>query len=150
MIFDQFENAKQYRGIHAGLDAAFEYIARHRFEDDTPGKVTVDGERIFYTIAPVQGKGKGGAKLEAHKRYIDIQFVLSGEDLIGLKAMSECQWDKNGFDAGKDIGFCDDQPESWIVLKPGMFVILWPQDAHAPLSNDEAMNKVVFKIALDW
>lgn len=150
MIFDHFDNATQYRGIHAGLDAAFDYIAGHRFEEDTPGKIDVDGGRLFYTIAPVQGKGKGLAKLEAHQRYIDIQFVLSGNDVIGLKPTPECQADPNGFDTAKDIGFYEDAPESWITLKPGRFVILWPQDAHAPLSTQESMNKVVFKIALDW
>ena len=64
--------------------------------------------------------------------------------------VGHCQPDADGFNDSADIGFFDDEPTSWLELVPGCFAIFHPQDAHAPLSTDDEMLKVVVKIALDW
>lgn len=150
MILDRLENQALYRDLHPGLAAAFDFLANNQLRSLPHGKHEIDGERLFVTLGARRGKGMGGAKLEAHKRYLDIQLVLSGSDRIGYKPTSQCRPDADGFNDSADIGFFDDEPTSWLELVPGSFAIFHPQDAHAPLSTDDEMLKVVVKIALDW
>lgn len=150
MILDRLENAGRYRGLHAGLAAAFDYIASGKLAELPVGKHEIDGKRLFVMVADERGRGEGVPKLEAHKRYIDIQMVTTGQDRIGWKPTKLCQPDAEGFHEDKDIGFFGDEPENWLVLHPGDFTVFFPEDAHAPLSTEGTMHKAVFKIALDW
>ena len=84
--------------------------------------------------------------LEAHRGYIDIQYVIDGADLIGIRKTSGCANPIGGYDRQKDIIFFNDKPEKYIKLKPGEFAIFFPDDAHAPLSGRAAAHKAVIKI----
>src|SRR4051812_20470544 len=90
MVFDRIENAGLYENMHPLFPRAFEFLRNEAHNKDV-GKHVLDGERLFALIATVPGRGRDGAKLEAHQRYIDIQYVIKGTDDIGLKPTSRCE-----------------------------------------------------------
>jgi YhcH/YjgK/YiaL family protein len=96
------------------------------------------------------GRGRESARLEAHRKYIDIQYVADGSDLFGWKPLESCQQIDTPFDTERDYGLFADPPDLWVPLPKGTFVIFYPEDAHAPLADVQPMLKAVVKVALDW
>lgn len=97
----------------------------------------------------VQGKPREMARLEAHRKYIDIQLVLEGDETMGWKPLVDCVDAVSEHSAEKDIRFFRDAPASWIAVPPGHFCIFFPEDAHAPLVGTGALHKVIFKVAVE-
>ena len=96
-----------------------------------------------------QGRGREKSLLEAHRRYIDIQFVISGEDCIGWLPISDCERVSSPYDANRDLEFFFDQPATWLAVSPGNFAAFYPEDAHAPLAAQGPIHKVVVKVAVE-
>jgi len=152
MILDRLENAEQYYPLHAGFAQACDYLRRTDFTKMTPGKNEVDGERLYVMLNKAPGRGREGAKLEAHRRYIDIQYTIVGPDEIGWRPLKACGQIDTPFDAEKDFGLFADRPEAWIAVPAGSFAIFFPEDAHAPMgaATDCQLLKAVMKVAVDW
>jgi YhcH/YjgK/YiaL family protein len=102
---------------------------------------------MFVILDRQDGRGRDAARLEAHRRYIDIQYTVRGEE-IGWTPRSSCGAADGGFDEGKDIGFFRDAPAAWVRVPPGSFAIFFPEDAHAPLAGRGALVKAIVKIRL--
>jgi YhcH/YjgK/YiaL family protein len=97
-----------------------------------------------------EGHSREGVRFESHRRYVDIQYTLSGEDLIGWKPVAQCTNDQEPFDVVKDVGYYVDRPELWIPVPTGTFVVFFPEDAHAPMGGTGLIHKIVVKVAVDW
>jgi YhcH/YjgK/YiaL family protein len=113
-----------------------------------PGTHPVQGERIFAIVEACAGRSRAEAKLECHRRYIDIQLVLEGVDEMGWKPLAACVDPATDYDAARDIRFFNDAPASWIATPPESFCLFFPDDAHAPLVSVGTIRKVVVKIAV--
>ena len=146
MILDTLENWRRYASLKAGFAKAFEFLSRDDLGKLPAGRHEIDGEKVFAIIVREQGKGRAGAKLEAHKLYTDIQYCVSGMEEMGWRPVSRCAEDE-GFDDQKDLGFFGDAPESWATLAPGRFAIFFPADAHAVLGGTGRIRKVIVKVA---
>ncbi|MBM3336048.1 YhcH/YjgK/YiaL family protein [Candidatus Sumerlaeota bacterium] len=148
MIVDKLDNAPRYYGVHPGFKAAFEYLKTQHLDSLTTGRREIDGARLYALISRDQGRGKAAAKLEAHRKYIDIQYVIAGDELIGVRPTADCRQVSAAYDPERDIGFFADAPDTWVLLHAGSFVILWPEDAHAPLSGEGEVRKAIVKVAV--
>jgi YhcH/YjgK/YiaL family protein len=113
------------------------------------GRHEIDGDRLFCMISKGPGRSRAEAKLEAHRKYIDIQYVIAGTEEMGWRPTAACTLSEVSYDAEKDIEFFADEPESWTQVPAGSFVIFFPQDAHAPLVSDAEIHKAVLKIAVE-
>jgi YhcH/YjgK/YiaL family protein len=112
-----------------------------------PGRYEIVGDEVFAIIEDTTGRGREASPLEYHRRYIDIQYVVSGEETFGWSAIAECNAPKGEFDSSRDIGFYNDQPSNWVKIPAGYFAIFFPEDCHAPLAGDGAVQKIVIKVA---
>lgn len=148
MILDRLERAEHYYDMHPGFERAFSFLRQSGLAELPPGRHEIDGGRIFCIIGKGPGRRRAEAKLEAHRKYIDIQYVIAGVDDMGWKPTSACALVDTRYDADKDIEFFKDEPESWTEVPTGSFVIFFPQDAHAPLVSGEEIHKAVLKIAV--
>jgi YhcH/YjgK/YiaL family protein len=92
--------------------------------------------------------GHDGARLEVHRRYIDIQCTLSGHEEIGWRPLARCTEWSEAFDAERDIGFFAERPETWLVVPAEHFAMFFPDDAHAPLAGFGLVKKAIVKIAV--
>ena len=103
-----------------------------------------------YLYANIQTyQTKEDALFEAHRDYIDIQYIISGEEKIGVADYSSCT-EAIAYDKEKDIEFLNGNGE-YYPLKEGEYMILYPQDAHKPsisLNNQSTVRKVVVKVKI--
>ncbi|CAN5852583.1 YhcH/YjgK/YiaL family protein [soil metagenome] len=148
MIIDTLEHAHRYLQIHPMFALAFAFLASTDLKSLPPGRRELNGQRLIASIDHVTGLGRGRTRLEAHRRYIDIQVAFDGCDEIGWRPLGECRAVDEAHDETRDVGFWKDRPDSWIVLSPGRFAIFFPEDAHAPLAGSGAVKKAVMKIAV--
>jgi YhcH/YjgK/YiaL family protein len=148
MILDTLTQADRYHTLHPLFARAFEFLRGTDLLALAPGRHTVQGEELFAIVEACAGRTRAEAKLECHRRYIDIQLVLEGIDEMGWKPLTECAAPITDHDTARDIRFFDDVPSSWVATPAGSFCIFFPADAHAPLVSDGMIRKVVMKIAV--
>lgn len=146
MIIDDIKNAGFYENVHPDFAKAFEFILTSDFSKLEDGKYEIKGDDIFAIVQQYKTKDKEEAILEAHKKYIDIQYISSGVELIGVSML-----DKQTpvvSESEKDLAFYEGE-SSFIKLKKGMFAIFFPHDLHMPgIKQDQsiAVKKVVLKV----
>ncbi|MDP7161883.1 MAG: YhcH/YjgK/YiaL family protein [Phycisphaerae bacterium] len=147
MILDHLDNWKRYAGLNRRFAKAFEFLQRQDLADLPPGRHALDGDRLYVVVVRADGMGRNKATLEAHRKYIDIQFCLRGTDEIGWKPVAHCTPDEKDFDEAKDGATFTDKPEAWVTTAAGTFGIFFPTDAHAPLGGTGGLHKIIVKIA---
>ena len=150
MILDVVASEEHLKQLHPGFGPALQYLRSTNLGQLTEGRQEIDGSRLYALVMRGQGRSQKGAKLEAHRRYIDIQYSIAGSDVIGWKPASTCRDPEQAYDEKKDIQYFRDAPDSWVSIPQGSFGIFYPQDAHAPMATDGPFHKVVVKIAVDW
>lgn len=147
MIFDTLANSGRYTALHPLFPRAFEFLRSTDLQKLTPGRYPIDGEHLIAIVEAAAGRSRNRAKLECHRKYIDIQLVLEGTDEMGWKPLLDCHKPLADYNAEKDIQFFSDAPASWISTPPWAFCIFFPEDAHAPLVSEGNIRKVILKIA---
>jgi biofilm protein TabA len=148
MILDSLENATRYHNLHPGFRQGFEFLARPNLAALDSGKYELNGEQVFALVNRDPGRGRAGARLEAHRKYIDIQFLVAGSEEIGWRPTCECHQLTDPYDPSRDIMFFADPSQAWIILPVGKFMIFYPEDAHAPLASTGENVKAVIKVAV--
>ncbi len=148
MILDDLKNAARYHVLHAGFRLGFEFLARPDLESLDSGRYELAGDRLFALVNRDPGRGHEGARLEAHRKYIDIQMLVSGSEEIGWRPTAECGQLTDPYDEARDIMFFADPSHVWINLPVGKFMIFYPEDAHAPLASRGENVKAVIKVAV--
>lgn len=148
MILDALSQSDRYRTLHPLFARAFDYLRNTDLMALAPGKHTVEGENLFAIVEHCAGRTRSEAKLESHRRYIDIQLVLEGVDEMGWRPLAQCVEPIGEFDTARDIRFYDDAPTTWVATPAGSFCLFFPDDAHAPLVSDGMIRKVIMKIAV--
>lgn len=149
IIVDKLQNAEDYYSMHPAFEKAFAFLRQDGLAGLPAGRYEIDGERLFCMISKGPGRTRSEAKLEAHRKYIDIQYVIAGTDEMGFKPTADCKLVDTNYDPDKDIGFFRDQPDTWTPVPAGSFVIFFPQHAHAPLVSSAEIHKAVLKIAVE-
>jgi len=150
MILDDLARAARYLRLHEGFRVGFDFLSRPDLLQLDGGRHEIDGDRVFALINRDPGRGHAGARLEAHRKYIDIQYLVDGSEEIGWRPTAECKSLTDPYVEARDIMFFGDSPQTWIVLPVGKFMILYPEDAHAPLAATGDNVKAVIKVAVEW
>lgn len=148
MIIDNLSNAGRYRALHPLFEKAFDYLRGIDTGALSSGEISIDGERLKTTVAESKMRTKQEARLETHRKFIDIQVPVSKKETFGWKSTGELLAPVKVFDDAGDIGFYHDEPTAYISAQPGEFVVFFPEDAHAPLIGEGEILKIVLKIAV--
>jgi len=151
VILDTIDNTHLYTGLHASFAKAFEILRDSAVSQKEDGRYTVDGDEVYYMIQRYTTKPMSQGRLEAHRKHIDIQFLLSGKELLGYAPVKDLTVAEE-YNPQKDIAFFSTPRDiTEIKLEPGLFCILFPDDAHLPcchLAEPTEARKVVIKIRL--
>jgi biofilm protein TabA len=148
MILDMLALAGRYAALHPDFGEAFGFLAKTNLAALSQGRHDIDGDRMFVLIDHKDGLGRHGARLEAHRRHIDIQYTFDGMEEIGWTPLAACRPPAGGYDDTNDIAFFEDRPTTWLSVPPGHFVIFFPDDVHAPLGGQGMLKKAVIKVAV--
>lgn len=143
MVLDALPLLRRYLDLHPAFRIAANFILSRDLGALAPDRHEIDGSRVYLSVDHKEGRGRNGTRLESHRRHIDIQVTLAGNEEIGWKTVSACHSRIGAFDEQRDIQFYEDLPASWLAVPPGYFAIFFPHDAHAPLAQ-----KAIFKIAV--
>lgn len=146
MVVDRLENIGKYASLNPLFAKAVEFLQSHDLNALELGKVELQGKDLLINVSQTKPKTKEQAKLETHKDFIDIQIPLSGTELMGYTAATDCMPADAPYNPEKDITFFEGTAESYITVKPGMFAIFFPQDGHAPGITPEGVKKIVVKV----
>lgn len=147
MIIDLISNIEQYKALGERMSKAIDFIKSTDFKTLETGKHAVDGNEIFVAVSEYCTKPEAEAKPEAHKKYIDIQMVIEGAELMGYLPI-EGQETSTTYNPEKDVEFYA-LKTNLIKIEPGMFAVFFPQDIHQPgvlLNGAEKVRKVVVKV----
>ncbi|OGS83890.1 MAG: hypothetical protein A2061_05055 [Gallionellales bacterium GWA2_59_43] len=148
MILSALSQSSRYASLHPLFQRAFDYIRDTDLFALAPGRYPIVDDDLFAIVEHVPGKTKEMARLEVHRRYIDIQLVLEGDEQMGWKPLADCFNPVSEHSEEKDIRFFHDAPASWVAVPPDHFCIFFPEDAHAPLVANGMVRKVIFKVAV--
>lgn len=149
MILDTLARGDRYLALHPRFARAFAFLRGTDLRALEPGRYAIEDEQLFAIVEACSGRTREEAKLECHRRYIDIQLVLEGVDEMGWRPTADCADPATDYDTARDIRFFNDAPSSWIATPPGAFCVFFPDDAHAPLVGAGTIRKVVVKVAVD-
>jgi|SRR5690606_3099105 biofilm protein TabA len=148
MIIDTLSNADRYHGVHPLFAEAFQYVASQDLHALEVGNYVISGEELKAVMMDKPGKTAAESleKFECHDKHIDIQILVKGEEQIGWKPRIECKVPKGAYNPEKDVLFYNDEPDMYFKLMPGQFVILFPEDVHAPMIGEGNIKKLVIKV----
>jgi YhcH/YjgK/YiaL family protein len=146
MILDILENAHIYTDLNPHFDAAFKFLCRTDITDLPEGRSEIDGENVYATIVKGPGRKPENAQIETHDKYIDIHYIIDGTDTMGWKARKDLGPTTDASDPKNDIVFYEDDSDVWTAVKPGMFTVFFPEDAHLPMISDDTLHKVIIKV----
>jgi YhcH/YjgK/YiaL family protein len=147
MILDLLANASLYGGLPARLVAALDFLQSTDLAALPLGKTVLDGERRFALVQEYQPKPASALKYEAHRRYWDVQYVVSGVERMGWNTFGRMTI-SHPHDADRDVAFFTGSGDTFLV-PAGTFAIFGPHDVHMPgIAPDNALAATVRKIVV--
>lgn len=150
MIFETLTLCDRHAGVHPRFAAAFGFL-RAMPADLPAGRQEIDGDRLFAIVQSYTTTAASERKFEHHRKYIDIQFLASGEEIIEHLPLAGLAVDVP-YDGEKDYGLLREPAiKSAVVLRPGELGIFFPEDAHKPgcwVRAPARVRKVVVKVLL--
>lgn len=151
MIVDRIENTQLYLPLHRHFQKAFAVLADPALLKESDGRHNIDGDSLYFIIQHYTTKPVDQNRFESHRKYIDIQALLAGQEMLGYAPTVGLEV-VEPYREEKDIMFY--RVGTMIAqtrLEPGLFCLLYPHDAHLPscqLACPTEVHKVVFKVKL--
>ena len=148
---NQQELAIQYYRNPERWEKAFSFLKSEDLAGLAPGRYELEGPDLFVNIDEYVTKNEEEARFEAHRKYADIQYLVSGEEKIGVTALKNTS-EIVPYDREKDIAFYTANENNFRLATPGKFFVFFPDDAHRPCvrtSGNNKVRKVVIKVRID-
>lgn len=149
MIYDHFDNLILYAAPGTLLHKALVY-ARDVAPDVPDGRIEIDGERLYASVSTYATGTRDERRFEAHRQYIDIQVLLSGEEAIDVSLERDLD-PLEIYDPQRDVMFLKPpQHAASVPMRPGWFAVFYPHDVHRPgchLQGPQRVRKIVMKVA---
>lgn len=145
MIIDNLGNAEKYIPLHKDFKLVFDFLKSNDLTKMECGKHELRGNEVFFNLQEYETKQT--QKLEAHKKYIDIQVVAIGEEYMGYTNIEKTTLSEN-YNEEKDVMFLNGRVDK-VLADNKTFLIFYPEDAHMPalsVDEDKYVKKAIFKI----
>lgn len=150
MIIDNFNNFDKYLTLNPNFQKAIEFVSNNSLMSFENGKYIIEEQnsivKSYIVIAEDDKNIDRPDVLEAHRKYIDIQFPLNGDLKLVWKNIIECQKINMNYDDENDLIFFDDLPDFEFLIKNNNFVILFPEDAHYATTPEKYIKKAIIKV----
>ena len=149
MILDTIENYQLYKAINERIAKGFDFLRTTDLNAIPSGKHDIDGDTIFALVQEYQTKPLSECKLESHKKFIDIQYMIRGEEMMGVTTQNNQKIIEVNDE--KDYTFYEGTT-SLVRVSKGMFTIFFPDDLHQPCVQTESaaeVKKVVIKVMME-
>ncbi len=148
MILAKLTDSKRYEKIHPALTTLFDYVKSHNLLSVQGGRLTLDGDNLFINVSDATLKTKDAQKLEVHRQYIDVHFPLSGTEIIGVRDLDTLTEPDEPFNEADDFAVYTAPATNYLVVNPGEFCLVFPEDAHAPIIGTGKLRKLIAKVKI--
>ena len=147
MIYDKLDNQHLYRDISPRIATALDFLVNTNLAETPCDTYKLDDDNVFAMVQEYETKAKEDVLSEGHYQHIDVQYIVEGEEFIGVHLKGDEQPE---IEKPEDDYKLYDCPTNFIPMKKGMFMILFPGDLHMPcIRNSEQgtyVKKVVVKV----
>lgn len=152
MIVGKLVDLYRYKGISKNIDTAIDYIQNNDLMALPKGKTVVDGDNVFINRDTYVARPLEECFFENHEKYIDIQIVLKGQEVIGYTHITNPDLKvTTPYNPDKDVTKYNYNPKGavFFTLEEG-FALVYTEDAHLAKckANDEIVEKVVVKVKI--
>ena len=151
MVFDQLSHAHLYEGISTRMRHAFDFLRRPDLASLANGRHdVVGGDDVFALVQEYETKPPEQAKWEAHRKYVDVQFLAAGAERMGFGNIDSFQV-VQPYDETTDFALFSGAGNE-VIMTGGTFVILMPHDVHRPMvavDRPSPVRKIVVKVRVD-
>ena len=133
-------------------DKAFKFLKDSDLSKLELKRYDIDGDNLFATVSEYFTKNEETTNFEAHRKYIDIQYVIKGKEIMNIAPIATVKDIIIPYDATKDIEFVTVDKVVNHLATPGRLFIFFPDDAHRPGLKDEVssqVRKIVIKLKMD-
>jgi YhcH/YjgK/YiaL family protein len=153
MIITDLNHIDHQAPMAPSLRKAIDFLRGKDLHALPDGRVDIDGDKVFALVQRYETARTEAPKFECHRNYLDVQFIASGEEIIGWAAL-ETMKISEAYDGKKDVCFGAVAPGKWtpVRLQTGQLAVLWPEDAHAPkiaAGGPSRVLKIVVKVAVE-
>lgn len=131
---------------------AFNFLKSNDLSKLEIKRYNIDGDNLYATANEYITKNEEDAKYEAHRQYIDIQYVINGIEEMGLAPLSSLKEVTVKYDTSKDVGFMTVNNFEKYNATPDRFFIFFPDDIHRPgvkVGQNSLLKKIVIKVKVD-
>lgn len=147
MVLDTLDKLSFYEALNPLFKDIVSFLVNNDLRMMEEGKHLIKGDDLFVNITTAKGKTPEEAKMETHRRMLDIQIPLDKAETFGYTPLSRLP--EVPYDEEKDISKYDVQGEIFFTCHPGEMVIFWPQDGHQPCISDQpSFKKAIFKVKI--
>lgn len=148
MILSDLKHSERIESLHPLFKTLFDYVKSHDLLHTELGRIEIDGENLFINNVAAEGVPAEQQPLEAHRAYIDVHILLEGTERIGWKSIKSVSNETKPYEAENDCALYTEPASAYIDLQPGEFLIVYPEDPHAPLIGNGKIRKLIGKVKL--
>lgn len=152
MIVTDIKHIEHQVSMTTALKKAIDFLRRPDIHDLADGTVDIDGEHVFAIVQRYETIIADIPKFEYHRKYMDVQYIVSGEEIIGWAPAGRMVVTEE-YDTERDIcfGIVPKGEVTPVYLQAGQLAVLYPEDAHAPklaAGSPSAVIKIVVKVGV--
>lgn len=150
MVLAHIDDCERYLSLHPLFRKLFDYVRSHDLANVPAERITLEGERLYINVADATLKAPEEQVLEVHRRYLDVHFPLSGNEIMGWSPLGQLKTKSTSpFNESEDYAVYAEPAQTYLTIHPGEFAIVWPEDAHAPIIGEGKLRKLIAKVCLD-
>lgn len=149
MIFGNIKNLEEFAYLEKGIQECFTYAAENDLKSFEKGSHPIDGERLFVNIVEYETTTPENRFWEAHREYLDVHFMLDGEEQINLNFIENME--QKEFVPKDDFLPLEGAANSHVILKKGDFLVCYPHDGHMTaiqVEEPKKVKKAIFKVRI--
>jgi YhcH/YjgK/YiaL family protein len=150
MVTDSIEHGSDYLNLSPRIAVALRFLMQPNRTQVPLGRHELDGKRMYATVQEYTTKPPNECFWEAHRKYIDVQFIAAGAEAIGWSPIGRLTV-KQEYDPDKDFAVLEGTGQT-IQLQTNHFAIFLPHDAHMPslaIDRPQLVRKIVVKVAVE-
>lgn len=152
MIFENIKNMKNYTSVNSRFKAAFDYLINTDLNALPVGKYEIDGKNVYALVQEYMTENAEKRRFEAHKKYIDIQYIISGREIIGYFPLDTLEMQEDKLQE-KDVAYYRNVSDyTKLTLHCEDYAIFFPEEAHKPcceITNSSQVKKIVVKVLIN-
>jgi YhcH/YjgK/YiaL family protein len=152
MIISELKDFKYYCNGNKKMERAFKFLCETDLKNLETGKHLIEAEEIFALVQVYTTKELGLCRFESHKRYIDIQFIVSGVEKMSYYPTHKLILAENDLIKNDKALYKDESLANDFIVNEGQFVVFYPEDGHKAcisVNHSCQVKKIVVKVALD-